>query len=291
MRRFTFLAVLGLADAACGQSAGRGASCFTVEAVRSVERVFVIAPDCTAAWADSINSARAETRWISQRSLGMVGGRAAVDVLRATYERNRSPVVLGMLVNAMATTGSPEDIAFLKAQIARPDTSDTWPAVQAATNALAFLHVTDIRGRLRELAAKSPTRFTGVAAARALEMLDRPPCADSVDAVGPTLDRELVRIVMECRPQALGRQYLYTDDATGRVWQFTGDTWRARGRAATDTARGTITASVTHVPAEGIAFVNFGMYCGSLCGEGWTYRLHRTGKTWRVISATFEWVS
>jgi hypothetical protein len=293
MTRLALFAVLALAATATarGQGGGGLAGCFKVDSIPAVEHRFAIAPRCTAAWAESLSSARAETRSISQGNLALVGGRTAVDALRAAYERKPSPIGVGILVNAMATTGSAEDIAFLKAQIAQPDPSDAWPAIHAAINALAFLRVTDARDRLREIAAGSPGRFTGVAAARALEMLDRPPCADSVDAVGPALDRELVRIVMECRPQALGKQSLYADDATGRVWQFSGDTWRARGRAAADTIGGTITTRIVHVPAEGIAFVNFGMRCGSLCGEGWTYRLRRTGKTWRIISGTFEWVS
>jgi hypothetical protein len=40
-----------------------------------------------------------------------------------------------------------------------------------------------------------------------------------------------------------------------------------------------------------LAFVRLGMHCGALCGQGWTYRLVREGRRWRVVVGTFDWVS
>ena len=45
------------------------------------------------------------------------------------------------------------------------------------------------------------------------------------------------------------------------------------------------------VPEAGVAFVHLGMHCGPLCGQGWSYRLRRSGRVWRVIGAEFAWIS
>jgi hypothetical protein len=97
--------------------------------------------------------------------------------------------------------------------------------------------------------------------------------------------------IMACRPSFLNETRRYKEVAAGETWVFADAAWSLRPRIPSDSAIAAITADISILPGEEEAFIRMGLRCGSLCGEGWTYRLRRSGRIWRVISAQWNWVS
>ena len=247
---------------------------------------------CLAVWIDSLRSQDAGTSSLAREALAFVGGRAAVDALRANYDQRPSWASRLAVITAMATIGSPDDVAFLATQIQGPFTgnSDIWPVTQAAATTLGLLRATAAHDALSAaLGRYGPSGFAGRAVATALASLDRPPCADSVRG---ELNRELVRIVMNCGPESMQTSSRYRDVAAGGTWRFTNGTWQLVTSIPADTATTPKVSSTVTLSSDGRgAEVYVSTWCGGLCGEGWSFRLLLSGNTWRVVSAAMRWVS
>ena len=247
---------------------------------------------CVPVWADSLRSTVPAHSSRARIALTSIGGRAAVDALRADYERAPTRASRQAAITAMGTTGSPEDIAFLAAHLDQPFLSvpDRWPAIHAAATTLGLLRATGAREALRAALARNSesNTFAGRAISTALQSLDRPPCADS--AVG-NVERELMRIVIACRPQPMWVGQQYHDATAGGIWTFARDAWQFTTGAPVDTTiprvriRATIASNGRH------AQVDISTWCGLRCGEGWTFGLLRAGAVWRVVSAVMHSVS
>ncbi len=245
-------------------------------------------------WMDSLRSTNSATSTLARDALVDAGGRTAVDALRADYARAPSTESRLAVIMAMATTGSADDIAFLISQLQGPFTgvSSTWPVAQTAATTLGLLRAQAARGALSAtLARYGPSGFAGRAVAFALASLDRPPCADSIHGPGDPRD-VLVSIVMRCGPQSMSERARYYDAARHGVWTFTNDAWQISSTSQPDTTTRYRVGEVAQLsPDARHATVSVSTWCGSLCGEGWTFRLLLTGGTWRVVSATMDWVS
>jgi hypothetical protein len=265
-------------------------ACFRTDSVWPEPRAMAVAPRCLRIWIDSLASREVNTWTRAQSLLVVIGGRPAVEALRTAYERTGDAKRGAAAATAMATTGSKDDIAFLRKLIEPPETPGQWPARQAAAITLGFLHEVGARDALVAMLARQETgTATHTAAQAAIEMLDRQPCADSVRA---NLGRELVRIAMACRPTFLSNRVSYPDRWTGDVWFFSNDTWMTRSRVAADSSIAlALSTEVIILPSGTEAFVRIAAHCGFTCGEGWTYRLRRTGNVWRVIGGQMNWVS
>lgn len=245
---------------------------------------------CMPTWIDSLRSSVPQTSAVARNGLVIIGGRTAVDALRADYERapnreSRMAVIMGM-----ATTGSPEDIAFLSTQLqGRINDFNVWPGIQAAAITLGLLRATGARDSLTAaLARNGPSTFSGRAIAAAFASLDRPPCADSIAG---DISQALIRIVMQCGPESMstGARYLV---APSGVWSFTDGSWRLGARTPADSGTKTTVSTSATIASDGRrAEVNVNTWCGSLCGEGWSYRLMLIGGSWRVVAAVMNWVS
>jgi hypothetical protein len=265
--------------------------CLDVDSVMP-PRVFAMGDRCFIEWSNALNRGDDVAKQLALRSLATVGGRAAVEMLRAYHDRSGDVQSRQALILAMATTGSEDDIAFLHSQVRGPfvGSSDVWPSTQAAAMTLGLLRVPAARNSLASaLAQHGAQGFAGRAVQWALATLDRPPCADSVG----TEPRELIRVVMMCNPPFLGTSASYRDAASGGAWQFTNGAWRHSAAVPGDTAQ---QSPVLHFvalvsPDSQRAIVVMGMRCGSLCGEGWKFHLRRDGRIWRLIAATMDWVS
>jgi hypothetical protein len=275
------------------------AACLVADSIAPPRRTFSMESRCMSTWLDSLRSTVKERSQLSRWALTTIGGRAAVDAIRLADEKRAPESALPIgpvapaspdLIYAMATTGEPQDVAFLLKQLRQIDHGLTWTSIHAAAITLGLLRVEDARDELRRIAAPSGRgeRFPQRGAAWALERLDNPPCADSVAG---DLPRGLVKVVLQCRPSFLSTQRSYQDASTGTVWHFSNGKWQERPRLPADSALSTLTAQIELIPEANTAFVALGMHCGSLCGEGWSYRLRRVAGVWRVISASFNWVS
>ena len=264
-------------------------ACLTRDSV-APPRVFAVANHCFIEWINALGRRDQVSRDLALQALSTTGGRPAVDALRAEYDRAPDRQTRLALIRSMATTGSAEDVAFLMTQVGGPfvGNSDIWPITEAAATTLGLLRAVAARDTLRRLLQQyGRTGFAGRQVEWALEAIDRPPCADSVSG---DLSRELVRIVMACRPPALQRQSTYRDVQTSGTWRFDGDIWRHYA-GAPDSSGKTVSAAAL-ISAEGQdAIVLVATRCGPLCGEGWTFQLRREGRLWRVLSARFDWVS
>ena len=248
---------------------------------------------CVAIWADSLRSTLPANSSRARDALRLTGGRAAVDALRADYERAPSRASRFAVILAMGTTGSPDDVAFLTTQLQGPFIGDSeiWFGIATAATTLGLLRATAARDSLQAALTRNnnrPGTFAGHAVATALASLDRPPCADSV--VG-NVERELIRIVMQCGPQSMWTSRRYNDSSAGGVWSFERDSWRFAAGAPVDTTMPRVTATATIASDGRHADVEVSTWCGSLCGEGWSFRLILTGKVWRVVTAVMNWVS
>ena len=248
---------------------------------------------CVPLWTDSLRSTIEAHRSRARDALRVLGGRRAVDALRADFERAPNPQSRLAVIMAMGTTGSPGDVAFLVTQLQGPFTgdADVWYPITAAATTLGLLRATAARDSLRAVLVRNnePNTFAGSAIATALASLDRPPCADSVTG---DLERELIRIVMQCGPTSMSPRRRYNDSTAGGVWSFEGDSWRFSAGTLVDSVRAPrVRAEATIDPGATRAKVTVSTWCGPLCGEGRSYRLMRTGKQWRVVSAVMEWVS
>ena len=246
---------------------------------------------CVPVWIDSLHSKDATNSARARDALVVTGGRAAVDALRADYERAPSQALRRDVIMGMATTGSPEDIAFLVAQLQGPFTgnADIWSITQVAATTLGLLRATAARDALSAVLTRyGKTGFAGRAVAAALASLDLPPCAD---ALRGDRNRELVRIVRQCGPQSMWTSARYHDPSSGGVWSFTNDSWRLGSPTPSDTMTTRVSETV-RIAADGRhAKVSVTTSCGMLCGEGWTFSLLRIGNIWRVVSAEMVWVS
>jgi hypothetical protein len=246
---------------------------------------------CVPVWIDSLQSRDAASSARARRALTAMGGRAAVNALRADYERAPNQASRRAVIMGMATTGSPEDIAFLVSQVRGPFTGkpDIWPATQTAATTLGLLRATAARDALSAaLSQYGESGFAGRAVAAALASLDRPPCADSVRG---DLNRELVRIVMQCGPQSMWTNTRYRDPSSNAVWSFADGSWRLGSPTPSDTGTTQVTETVTLARDGRHANVSVSTWCGMLCGEGWTFSLLRIGNLWRVVGAEMTWVS
>jgi hypothetical protein len=221
----------------------------------------------------------------ARAALSMTGGRAAVDALRADYERSPERQRLTALILAMGTTGSPEDIAFLLGQVRGPFVGlGFWPGTTHAATQLGLLRAASTRDSLQALLRQNGERgFSGRAVLWAIAAFGRPQCADSARG---EITRDLVRIVVACEPQALWPTARYSDSTASGVWSHAGGSWQLTPRTAVDTVGAPrLFTSVTVHPGERYAEVRLRTFCGRLCGEVWTYRLMLQEGRWRVTSA------
>ncbi len=214
--------------------------------------------------------------------------------LRAAYARDASRAPKIALMTAMATTGSPEDVAFLSTQFQGQfiGSPNVWPTIQLAATTLGLLRATPARDSLRAALARNGgtgTGFAGRAVTTALATLDRPPC---VRPIAGELSSGLVAIVMRCGPQAMGISTRYGDTKASGVWAFSDGGWQFGPRTPADTGiTATVKTSVAVAPDGKHAEVMVSTRCGMLCGEGWTFRLFLSGTTWKVVGAVMNWVS
>jgi hypothetical protein len=264
------------------------------EVPSSSRAVYEASEACVAEWADSLRSANAAHASAARYALVLIGGRSAVDALRADAERVPSRDATVAAVTAMASTGSADDISFLLAHLGiREPTAPPWfrwQEFEAAVTSLGLLRVERSRDSLGAAYGRTkPNTFPRRSLQVALEALDRPACADSIGGD----PRELIRIVVGCRPPAMWTSTRYADRESGDIWAFMDGEWRLDKRTPADTGR-----SMPHVTfgamigADGShAEVTVSTWCGGLCGEGWTFRLMRTGKVWRVVGAVRDFVS
>ena len=265
-----------------------GAACWQIAGTLNLDPS---ARDCVESWIDSLRSRNASNRTRARTALYTLGGRRAVDALRADYERSRSHEAKMATIFAMGTTGSPDDIAFLVRQLDGPTTgfNGNWVAIQAAASVLGLLRATSARPALRAAADRSePATFAGPAILAALASLDRAPCAGTLTG---DPEKSLFRIVMECGPESMDPHTRYADRAGG-VWTFRNESWHLDAATNAERAKLPIVSGTVWLPSESYrAEVMINTGCGQLCGEGWLYRLVREGRTWRVVSAVMEWVS
>ena len=185
-RRFVhaWTAILALAGAGGGafaQPVGRFASdsCLKVDTLW-MPRAFDLASRCQRMWVDSLRSTDEPTSWVARSSLALLGGREAVDALRADLDRiGDSPAARPariVLIRAMGNTGSEEDVKFLITQLAPAPRQLDWIYADAAATTLRFLRAESARGELKALASRSqPNTFVYASARAALWALDHPP--------------------------------------------------------------------------------------------------------------------
>jgi hypothetical protein len=243
--------------------------------------VFAAGGECLRVWADSLRSPEDQTAWIAREALAMRGGTDAVAALRAEDSRRDFPPLRWALIWAMATTASPEDVTYLTSKLAGPDRD-------RAIVALGLMRATTARDTLLALLARTPDtsaskRWLSIALAR----IERP-CSGTA---GAPPEPDLIRIVMQCDPEMLHPGVEYDDGGRG-LWTYTNGTWVTRSRVPADSAiRRRVFGQVTIAPDGETAFVGIRMWCGSLCGEGWSYRLKRVAGVWRVIGGRFDYVS
>ncbi len=272
------------------REAGRRPVCLNPDSIMPAARAFAILTRCMAMWIDSIESPLEERSEVAVHLLGVIGGRRAVDAFRPFWTRD-DPDLKSSLIYAMATTGTPEDRAFLRSIVSDTGKNAKW-SVLAAT-VLGFLRDTASAPALQSLLEGRPDRTDGHTLRKSLMLMNRPPCADSIAG---DLARELLRILMECRDMFLYREQVrgeqrYRDASTGGIWTLTDSVFRERPATPSDSMRARITAEITIAESPGVGFIRLGMHCGPLCGEGWTYRLVREGRRWRVVVGRFAWVS
>jgi hypothetical protein len=86
----------------------------------SWDLVYAAGEQCVHEWADSLRSPVSERASLARDALVLVGGRAAVDALRAEYARSPTEGLRYALIDAIGSTGSRDDIAFLETQLAGP---------------------------------------------------------------------------------------------------------------------------------------------------------------------------
>lgn len=256
-------------------------------------RVYDVADGCVSSWSDSLRSANPATSQLARDALRMTGGRAAVDALRRDFERTQTRESKLAVILAMGTTGSPEDVAFLAAQLQGAFTGvpNNGFEIQVAATTLGLLRATAARDSLQAALSRNggDNTFARAAVAAALASLDRPPCADSVAG---DLTRALERIVMRCEPQSMGKMWRYRDHAGRGIWSFSNGTWVLGPRTPADSATTSTLTNSVNIASDGRhAVVVVDTWCGPLCGEGWTFSLIRVGGTWRVVSAVMNWVS
>lgn len=246
---------------------------------------------CVPVWSDSLRSQDSERSARARRALIATGGRAAVSAVRADFERSPTLAARRAVIVSMATTGAPEDIAFLITQLRGPFTgnSDIWPATQDAATTLGLLRAKAARDALAAaLAEYGEVGFAGRAVATALASLDRPPCADSARG---ELEKELVRLVMQCGPQSMSTGTRYRDSSRSGAWSSAGGGWRLDSLTPADTGRTSVSVTVRVAQDGRHAEVAVSTWCGVLCGEGWTFSLLLMDRQWRVVGAEMIWVS
>jgi hypothetical protein len=243
---------------------------------------------CQNVWADSVMSKNEDRKMFSGFALETIGGRAAVDALRSAYEKTGDHVAGISAVHAMATTGSPEDVKFLIAQLGRTGDLESWTFIQGAALTLGFLREQSARSALELVARRYGDRMAGSYARIALARLDRPPCGDSTSTDFPRL---LVRLAMQCTPNFLGEKGRWRDESTGEIWTHDGTTWMPLKATVGDSVKTKISARVDVFPDQQEALGHLGTWCGDLCGSGWTYRVKKIGRAWQVIGAQFDWIS
>jgi hypothetical protein len=254
--------------------------------------VHTVGESCVPILADSLRSSAPENSARARMALERIGGRAAVDALRADHERAPTFQSRRAVIRAMGTTGSPEDVAFLVTQLRGqfPSGSGDWFEVHMAATMLGLLRATAARDSLQAALARNnnPNTYTNRAITTALASLDRPPCADSVAG---DIERELIRIVVQCRPQPMWTTSSYRDSLAGGVWTFERDAWQFNHGAPTDTTIPRVTMRAMIAPDGRHAEVHVFTLCGRRCGEFWPFRLVRTGDVWRVVSAVMAGAS
>src|SRR5687768_15017597 len=127
--------------------ASAGVRCFPVS---TISEVAAAGEACIPVWADSLRSAVPAHSSRARGALQLIGGRAAVDILRADFERAPTRASRRAVILAMGTTGSPEDVAFLVTQLHEPaqGTGD-WFEIQLAATTLGLLRATAARDSLR----------------------------------------------------------------------------------------------------------------------------------------------
>jgi hypothetical protein len=259
--------------------------------IASWDRVYDAGEQCVHEWADSLRSPVAERASLARQALELMGGRAAVDALRAEYARAPSEALRYALIDAIGSTGSPDDIAFLETQLSGPLTGvpNVWPRIQLVLNTLGLLRAGAARDSIQAVLRRSDrSSFVHEAAVAALAALDRPPCEGVATADDP---KTFVAIVMRCAPQAMSTRAHYRDHDVPGVWVFDNDTWSLTTRTPADSAAPLVATSVRVASDGRHAEVTLSTWCGRLCGEGWSYRLLRVGEVWRVVRASMQWVS
>jgi hypothetical protein len=286
------VAEVGIPTARLGaQSTGSAQAPATCMSSIAASDVYAAGERCISTWTDSLRSTVPGTGLQARNALVMIGGRAAVDALRANYEWAPNRASRLTVIAGMATTGSPEDVAFLATQLQGRFTGDSeaWPRIQAAATVLGLLRARAARDSLTAaLARNGQSGFAGRAVATALASLDRPPCSGSVDG---DLNQALVRIVMQCGPQSMNTEHRYLAEPTD-AWSFDEGAWHLGARTPADSGTKTRVSTATTIASDARhAEVAVTTWCGSLCGESWTFRLLFMGDAWRVVSAVMNWVS
>lgn len=222
----------------------------------------------------------------------LIGGRAAVDALLRLHDEARSDGLLANVVQAMGSTGSPEDIEFLIAAV--EDDRTDWRAKEDAVLTLGLLRAREARGSLQAVAS----RRLGISseAARIIPTLDWPPCRTVLsDEISPT--DAAIRTVLSCVAPPGGDDLVYCELDRSRSWRREAGRWYGRpvagcdphGIEERDEGFGSFIYDVQVAPDERKARVEVGYVCGRRCGGGYVYTLSRDADEWIVRTIRKGW--
>jgi hypothetical protein len=214
-----------------------------------------------------------------------IGGEAAIPLVRQEYTRQRDDAFSAALAAVLGSVDTPQNRRELIGMLSN-DRGD-WHTVQTAVFSLGFLRATEAVPALRIIAQPSNPREND--AATALKWIEK-----GYWAVGSSPDNEggraIAAVLRNGSPNITESDYVFDKD-NGGFWKYGTSGWTfSKGEPADRTTAGPSIKSL--VGSEGSrTLVSVDMYCGPLCGTGYTFVLRKEAGTWKVQMIVLDWIS
>jgi len=242
--------------------------------------------EAVAALTDLLKSKNSDTRHRAAGALSYIGGRAAVDALRAAWNSDHDIRFKTAAVIAMASTGSESDLKFLRRSLKGEHFGSEWAPIMEAAHALGALRDRASIPKLERTATKTRGSFASSAAEDALRWIAK----GSWDVSDGGIDEPVTAVLRHGLP-SLERDARFFDADRGLVWVLEKGRWSTlpNSKESKDLPKLRLETHVS--PDDRRALVGVGVLRGPLDGEGYDFVLRRVNGQWRVQAVIFVWVS
>jgi hypothetical protein len=225
----------------------------------------------------SLASRKTIRRLLAGYAMALLGGPRPVRLLRSEYLRRPTTNVRLLLCVAMGSTGSPEDIAFLRQKLLGEQIGDEWPSIEAAALTLGLLRATAAQQDLEAAAIREEDTIASHAAATAVRWLRKPKC--QMPPTGGDDPQDLILTVVRCGVPRMDEAPEFYETEHRSKWSYQDGQWSRREMlAAADSALLPRLSFQTYVSRSGgRALVAISLTFGRINGKGYTYVARKRG--------------